>query len=261
LGPAGSFRVWAQRLVNASVSAGATVLSNRPVGSQDSEQETQCAVEAALAADNAGTTAASIEKLAGLSHWTCSWSYPPVEISVSGGTMPGMAHLKRPLLAAFGFPSQQPESCRVFRWNLQKSSWHELRIELKPGFKKKENLTEAPFLLSEGDLVCTYGGASTLPPVAGAVGNSIANTAATGGVVREILVSRAEDVCLQQRLELARELRRQRGSGKPSTTGSGVGSGRARVQREVMLSIGGDLAFSDNDDDGESDDNEVDDEE
>ena len=69
-------------------------------------------------------------------------------------------------------------------------------------------------------------------------------------MAREVVVSRPEDVCLALRSDYAKELKRKGGGG-----GGGGGGGKAsaakdkRVQREVALSIGGDLAFSDEEDD------------
>jgi hypothetical protein len=201
LGPTGSFRVWALRLKTAALSA------------SDGD--------------------ARFSQLEGAGGGQGS-AWPPLQITVAGGTMPNMNHLKRPLSSAFGF-GDALDAVRVFRFNHlpAKQEWYELSSKLKPSFgKKKENITEPPFSLAEGDLVCALQ-ASTLPPLA------------HGERERDVVVLRAEDDCLKRRTELQRELKRKGGdkkNGKASTNGKKGGGGGGGG---AALNIGGDLDFED----------------
>lgn len=161
-------------------------------------------------------------------------SYPPSQICVSGGTMPSMNHLRRPLCSEFDLKDQ--ETCRVFRWNLPKMEWYELSSSLKPAYKKKENITEAPYSLADGDLVCVFS-ASIFPP--------LGNDKAKGNII----VSRPEDLCLLRRSERARELRKASAGKQSNGAGAKKGNNTVKGNREATLNIGGDLEFDDDDDD------------
>ena len=78
-GPAGSFRVWALHLTNPTDPDGTAVMALPPT-------------------KDGGVRAA----------------YPPVQVTVSGGSAPSLAHLKRPLGDALGI--EQIDHMRVFRY-------------------------------------------------------------------------------------------------------------------------------------------------
>jgi hypothetical protein len=114
--------------------------------------------------------------------------------------------------------------------------------------KKSDNILEPPYSMKEGDLLCAF---AALPV------SSAAEAAA-----RTYTVSRRLDQSLRKLIEVRKKERRARVKGVPSGAGADAGTGtaasgsdgahaaaggRKKFSQEVVLTLGGDLDFSDDD--------------
>lgn len=88
-------------------------------------------------------------------------NWPPLEVTVSCGLSPSVAHLRRTVCNAL--PGLSADKATLYKYSLQTCSW----FELKPGMrvegkgkavslKRVENVFEPPYSLSEGDLICAF---------------------------------------------------------------------------------------------------------
>lgn len=92
-------------------------------------------------------------------------SWPPIEVSVSCGLAPSVAHLRRTVCGALGGLSA--DRAVLYKYSLQTCSWS----ELKPGLrvegtgaagrpvglvKRIENVLDPPYSMKEGDLLCAF---------------------------------------------------------------------------------------------------------
>jgi hypothetical protein len=92
-------------------------------------------------------------------------SWPPVEVTVSCGLAPSVAHLRRSVCGVLGGLSA--DRAVLYKYSLQTCSWS----ELKPGLrvegtgaagrpvglvKRIENVLDPPYSMKEGDLLCAF---------------------------------------------------------------------------------------------------------
>ena len=92
-------------------------------------------------------------------------SWPPIEVIVSCGLAPSVAHLRRTVCGALGGLSA--DRAVLYKYSLQTCSWS----ELKPGLrvegtgaagrpvglvKRIENVLDPPYSMKEGDLLCAF---------------------------------------------------------------------------------------------------------
>lgn len=163
-----------------------------------------------------------------------------MEIFVDGGVQPNMGHLRAALGQSFGIPGDR---MRIAKYNHQQKGWTELhppkanQQQQQKGRKKKGkqqakktgSLLESPYSLKEGDLLMIIDkedDPNALAPF-----------------------DRPEDVCA--RSKLGQERQQKRSDKKKS-----------RVQQEIALRLGGDLNFTDDDEEeaeGGNEDGEFDD--
>lgn len=232
--------------------------------------------------------------------------WPPIQVTVSCGLAPSVAHLRRTVCGALGGLST--DRAVLYKYSLQTCAWFELkpglRVESAAGgaaaagrpvsnVKRIENVFDPPYSLKEGDLLCAFevppqslmlaalqsymstapsASSSSAPicstdfktaaPTAVSSSDSSADVAsntvalspllspplssltATAGTlsavtVIETAVSRPEDKHLRQ-------LRQQEKLNKKAGV---TGYRPLRSRKEVVLSIGGDLDFSDDESD------------
>ena len=231
-------------------------------------------------------------------------SWPPVEVTVSCGLAPSVAHLRRSICGVLGGLSA--DRAVLYKYSLQTCSWS----ELKPGLrvegigaagrpvvlvKRIENVLDPPYSMKEGDLLCAFevppqdvmvaalqkhlrdvevqastsssehagaAGATSgliaeiVPVPASAQSSSTSTTAAAATTAAKFsttlltpapavvmtAVSRPEDRYLQQ-------MRQQEKIDKKSGIVGGLRHMKNR--KEIILSLGGDLNFSDDDSEDE----------
>jgi hypothetical protein len=92
-------------------------------------------------------------------------SWPPIEVTVSCGLAPSVAHLRRSVCSVLGGLSA--DRAVLYKYSLQTCSWS----ELKPGLrvegtgaagrpvglvKRIENVLDPPYSMKEGDLLCAF---------------------------------------------------------------------------------------------------------
>ena len=135
----------------------------------------------------------------------------------------------------------------LFKYLPQSSTWFEVQSGMKVlgttkggtgkaaagrgGPKKPDNILQAPYSFKEGDLVCAC-------EYIDGSGSSVAS-----------VVSRAADEYLQAAIEHEKELKKLQQRGDKGDWGKKKPRGQAAV--EVALNIGGNLDFSDDDDEGD----------
>lgn len=157
--------------------------------------------------------------------------WPPLQVMVDGGAHPTLGHLTR---AICGTLTMSTDRAVLFKCNPSASSW----TELKPGSKsaggrggknnkKIENITQAPYSIKEGDLLCAFEGDS--------------------GSAASYQVDRPEDLCLRSmRAKIKRE-KSNRKHDENSGSQNDVDKKKKKGYAEIALCIGGNLDFSDSD--------------
>ena len=199
--------------------------------------------------------------------------WPPRPLLINGGPSPSLGHLRTPISNELGIPT---DKMVIFKFLPQSLEWVELRAGMKStaaaataaanttgtaslrgaktgtlpigssAAKKSDNILEPPYSMKEGDLLCAFAAL----PVA-----SAAEAAA-----RTYTVSRRLDQSLRKLIEVRKKERRARVKGGPSEAGAMAGAtasgsdgahvaagGRKKFTQEVILTLGGDLDFSDDD--------------
>jgi hypothetical protein len=225
--------------------------------------------------------------------------WPPIQVTVSCGLSPSVAHLRRTVCGVLGGLSA--DKAVLYKYSLQTCAWYELKPGLRvesagagtgagaagrpvSSVKRIENIFDPPYSLKEGDLLCAFevppqsimlaalhsptctvpsassssaavctSDLKTLGPIAVSEASSVADLAShttalgtapsstvTAGslptvTVIETAVSRPEDKHLRQ-------LRQQEKLNKKAGV---TGYRPMRNKKEIVLSIGGDLDFSD----------------
>lgn len=174
--------------------------------------------------------------------------WPPLEFIVGLGDNPNLAHLK-------GFISKNlhlsSNSTQIYKLEVKSHTWS-LFNPKKNEFIKK--------YIKEGDLLCAFDEDTiNSSKMAAAVNNLHPNNTtstrlsrtATGQQQNVVIVSRFEDKYLLERAKekksiTKKELSVKRALGAPR----GLGNGTKKRIVEIPLTLGGDLNFSDDEDDG-----------
>jgi hypothetical protein len=225
--------------------------------------------------------------------------WPPIQVTVSCGLSPSVAHLRRTVCGVLGGLSA--DKAVLYKYSLQTCAWYELKPGLRvegagggtgaagravSSVKRIENIFDPPYSLKEGDLLCAFevppqslmlaalqnrpctapsaSASSSSVPVCtsdlktassiavsdtsgiadvashtAALSTAPLPTVSTGSLptitVIETAVSRPEDKHLRQ-------LRQQEKLNKKAGV---IGYRPMRNRKEIVLSIGGDLDFSD----------------
>ncbi len=161
-------------------------------------------------------------------------TWPPLEVELSAGLAPNFSHLKR--LLAFKF-SLSFDNLKVYKYFVHNSTW----VELKPGMKsttKKgrksnvENIVNSPYCLRDGDLIVVREASSDVK------------------LESEIpIIDRVEDAYERWINESSKKEDEGRSAEKISNRAA-----KKKNTAEITLKFGGDLDFSEGEDeDDESD--------
>lgn len=151
-------------------------------------------------------------------------------IAVSGGQSPTLGHLRTPLAAAFNIDSG---NLRIFKFNCTTHKWFAITSPPVVFGKKKVdiNIRRPPYSFVEGDIVCCF---EVLP------------LDLPKGTTAEYEVDRPKDVAFRENM-LLQSVSKGKASGKSSAS-----STSRRNRPEVALKLGGDMNFSDDDDEGDA---------
>jgi hypothetical protein len=197
-------------------------------------------------------------------------AYPPQAFLLSHGPAPNLAHLKRKLSELSSIPF---ESISVAKYEAMTATWREFvpgmrvtggakangsgygsakKVIIGNGKKKGEdNLYELPYAVRDGDLFCVYDSSKhpslnsdTASAPAAMDDGAMDSTAAAAE--RKISFARREDLLQQKVLALA-AARKKKGS-VSTRSKSDRKSVAVTPRREVNLSLGGNLDFSDDED-------------
>lgn len=185
-----------------------------------------------------------------MSHALMKPAWPPIIFSINTGQAPQMALLKRQLSDRSGIPF---EHIVVFKYFQQQRLWKELipgmrasavatttskgpkKPILSSTTKKVENIFDAPYSLKEGDLFCVFDKSKLLQSkLLESVGG------ATG-----IIVAREEDVIQRKLVEAALLAKKKPKVLYTRRQSARKAAGPSVPKKEILLSIGGDLDFSD----------------
>jgi len=171
--------------------------------------------------------------------------WPPISIDINGGLQPTFGHLKRAISTALQLPF---ETIVIYKYYRQKFSWIELLPNQRASTsssnrargkgriitsKKIENIFEAPYLIKEGDLFCAFDN------------NLLDNQMNINNDV--VKVSRPEDM-IQKRL-YEEELSSRKRSKSLTNTITLKPRTKSLNKPEILLTLGGDLDFSDDESD------------
>lgn len=165
--------------------------------------------------------------------------WPPLEVLIDGGASPSFGHLKRPVCSRLGLTLDRG---LIFKFIQHTNTWAHITPGMKAtgnstakakGAKKIENITLMPYGFKEGDLVCACEAPS------GCIEDP--------SLVTTFLISRPEDHCLQALRKKETERKKAARAGGDSGYAS---TKKARKAVEVALSLGGNLDFSDDEEDG-----------
>lgn len=167
-------------------------------------------------------------------------AWPPVEVTVNGGKSPNMGALKKAVCETFKIPS---ETISIFKLSKSQHDWIEItRPLLSPSSapsssskKKTENILEGPTGFKDGDFICVFGYTTEF-------------TASCRS--KEISVARFEDILMKNaRSEKEKEKKKAKKKRKSGTSVTfGVGESGSKAPAEIALSLGGNLEFSDEED-------------
>ena len=178
--------------------------------------------------------------------------WPPIPITVDGGSEPNLAHLKNPLCAKLDI---SPLSVVIFKLDLKSRIWSMLTLKKNESIKK---------YVKEGDLLCAFDGNKlkefkTIHNNGNMAINSIKRS--TTYDFNTTVVSRFEDKYLIEKMKIDKKktdkkecVKRSLGSTLTTTANNTNNGNKKHKPVEITLSLGGDLNFSDGDDSNSDDD-------
>jgi hypothetical protein len=208
--------------------------------------------------------------------------WPPKQITINGGAAPSLAHLRRPICAELGLAVDKTQ---LFKFLPSSLDWHPLKAGMKSAAaptssatttavigagigqqsKKIENIFDPPYSMREGDLVCAFeatgdNSVSSSSTASSFISNNInSNSKQQQGQLEpppQFIVSRPIDRYIRDLLEadkLEKRTKKKQQGGIDGITGAG---GKRRFTQEVALTLGGDLDFSEDEDEVEAEDAE-----
>jgi hypothetical protein len=151
-------------------------------------------------------------------------SWPPVAAVLQGGIAPTLGHLHRAILNAIPNVATGPEHLVVYKYNLQKFAWEEMK-HLNDGTsskKKVENLFQAPYNVKEGSLFCAFSKMDLLPSSSSGATTTQNQSKVLSTISTAMDISLPMDLFMQQeRAEAAMRKKMGRGGDIFSSNGSG----------------------------------------
>jgi len=180
--------------------------------------------------------------------------WPPIDLTFNGGSAPSIGLLRTQVSAKL-WPGVTTKSVALYKFDSSSVKWTEIATTAK----KSKNIFAHPLSIKEGDLICAY----EIESATGAVSSS-SSALFLSSQSKKAVISRPEDKYLKYQKKAEATQKGQLMAYAAGTGSSGIGKVLTAAERsaqqkkrkhveEVVLTLGGNLDFSDDDSNNDDD--------